>query len=466
MNSTQLEKIILTSLLNDGDYSRVVMPHVKSDFFSTNEAATVTSIILEYTENYNSLPSQDSLEVELENRKGVSGEIFTNAKVLITSLFKQDIIDGIAKLDNDWLLDKTEAYFKQQSCYAAVLNSISILEGDNKTISADAIPSILEEALNITFDNDIGHDYFEDSEERFEYYHRTDVRIPFLLQSMNNVTNGGAIKKSLVVPVAPTGVGKSLFMTAWSAFLLKLGYNVLYVTLEMAEEKIAERVDACLLDIAVNDLKTVPHDIFTNKINQLRGNYIGKLKIKEASSMSFTAITLKSLLGELKAKNNFKPDIIMVDYLNLVGSIRQISASDTYNAVKAAASELRSIAMEEDLVICAPTQTNREGVGADDFSLTEISESMGIAHYSDFIFGIIETPELLLKSQWRIKQMKNRWGDISKPSSFVVSTNKAKMQISDYDEIEVIKPMAPKRKANTPFPIGDVKPMSLGDIMF
>ena len=466
MNATQLERIILTSLLNNGDYSRVVMPFVKPDYFSTNEASTVTDIILEYTKEYNSLPSKDSLEIELDNRKAVSSEVYTNSKVLISSLFKQDIIEGIQKLDEKWLLTKTEDYFKQQSCYAAVLNSISILEGENKKINKDAIPSILEEALNIEFDRDIGHDYFENAQDRFDYYHKTDVRIPFLLETMNNITNGGAVKKSLIVPVAPTGVGKSFFMTAWAAYLLKLGYNVLYITLEMAEEKIAERIDSNLFDIALNDLKTIPQDIFTNKINKLKSQYIGSLKIKEYPSMSFNALTLKSFLGELKAKNNFKPDIVMVDYLNLVGSVRQINASDTYNAVKSAASELRSVAMEYDIVICSPTQTNRDGVNAEDFSLTEISESMGIAHYADLIFGIIETPDFLLSGKLRIKQLKNRWGDISKPNSFVIAVNKAKMQMHDYDEVPAQVAMPPRRTANTPFPIGDKKPMSLGDVLF
>lgn len=444
MNTTQLEKIILSSLLNDGDYSRKVIPYVKGEFFSTTEATVLTNIILNYSNEYNTMPTEATLEVELDNQKALSTEIYTNAKVLINSIFKPDVVDAIKKLDQVWRLDKTEKYFKQQSCYIAVMNSINILEGEDKKNTPEAIPGILEEALNIHFDNDVGHDYFEDADERFKYYHSTEEKIPFLLNALNNVTNGGASKKALIVPVAPTGVGKSFFMTAWSAFLIKLGYNVLYVTLEMAEEKIAERIDANLMDIAINDLKTIPEDVFGNKISALRGTHLGVLKIKEYPSSSFTANTLKALLSELKSKNNFEPAVIMVDYLNLVSSFRVAKSNDTYTGVKFASEELRSIAMETNSLIVAPTQTNREGVGSADYTLTEISESMGIAHTADFIFGLIETTELANNSQLRIKQLKNRWGDINRPPSFVVSVNKAKMQIHDYDDISEAQVHVPK----------------------
>ena len=434
--TTQLEKIIISSMLNDGDFARKVLPHAQPMFFSTNEAATVVDMMLVYNEKYSSLPTKDALLVELESIKLLSTEAYTHATVLIEQVFRPEIVESVIKLDETWRLDKTEKYFKQQSCHIAVLQSISILEGENKKIAPEAIPGILEEALNISFDTDVGHDYFEDADSRFEYYHRTDIKLPFLLNSLNNVTNGGAVKKSLIVPVAPTGVGKSFFMTAWSAFLLKHGYNVLYVTLELPEEKIGERIDANLMDIAINDLGTVPKDIFSNKINDLKKTHLGKLKIKEYPSSGFNALVLKSLLGELKAKNKFKPDVVMIDYLNLVSPLSAVSGSDTYNSLKNAAREIRSVAMEHDLVTVAPTQTNREGVGAADYSLTEISESMGIAHYADMIFGLIETTELAENSQIRVKQLKNRWGDINKPSSFVISVNKAKMQMFDYDDIE------------------------------
>lgn len=433
--TTQLEKIIISSVLNDGDYARKVLPHIQPMFFSTNEAAQVVDMLLDYNVKYSTLPTKDTLLVELENTKKLSAEAYSHANLLLEQVFRPEVVESVLKLDETWRLDKTEEYFKQQSCYIAVMSSISILEGEDKKTSKEAIPGILEEALNISFDTDVGHDYFEDAEDRFDYYHRTDVRIPFLLTAMNNITNGGAVKKSLIVPVAPTGVGKSFFMTAWAAFLLKLGYNVLYVTLELPEEKIGERIDANLMDIAINDLNTVPKDVFTNKINDLRRTHLGKLKIKEYPSSGFNALILKSLLGELNAKNKFKPDIVMIDYLNLVSPLSAVSGSDTYNALKNVAREIRSVAMELDIVTVAPTQTNREGVNAADYSLTEISESMGIAHYADMIFGLIETTELAENMQLRIKQLKNRWGDINKPSSFVIAVNKAKMQMHDYDDV-------------------------------
>lgn len=433
--TTQLEKIILSSLLHSPNYARKVMPHVQPMFFSTHEAATIADMIVSHNTNYSTLPSKETLQVELENVKMLSTESFTHTNLLLDKIFKDDVVSEIVKLDETWILDKTEKYFKQQSCHIAVLESINILEGENNKLSPEAIPGILEQALNISFDTDVGHDYFEDAESRFEYYHRTDVRIPFLLTAMNNITNGGAVKKSLIVPVAPTGVGKSFFMTAWSSFLMKLGYNVLYVTLELPEEKIGERIDANLMDVILNDLGTMPKDIFTNKINKLKQTHLGTLKIKEYPSSGFNVLTLKSLLGELKSKNKFVPDIVMVDYLNLVSPLSAVNGSDTYNSLKNAARELRSLAMELDIVIVAPTQTNRDGVNAADYTLTEISESMGIAHYADMIFGMIETVELAENGQLRLKQLKNRWGNVNAPSSFVVSANKAKMQLHDYDDI-------------------------------
>lgn len=465
MNSSQLEKIILSMLLHDGEYSQKVMPYTNPQFFSTQESALLSQLILDYSAKYTSIPTKDALKVELENKKSVPTDLFTNTNVLIDAVTKQEIVEGIKKLDKDWVLDNTESYYKQQSCHIAVLNSIGILEGENKKLSADAIPGILEDALNIHFDTDIGHDYFDDALSRFDYYHRTDVKIPFLLNAMNNITNGGAVKKSLIVPVAPTGVGKSFFMTAWSSYLIKLGYNVLYVTLELAEEKIGERIDANLMDIAINDLDTIPKDVFTNKINALRTSHLGKLKIKEYPSNGFTANKLKALLGELKSKISFVPDIIMIDYLNLVSPAVAINGSDTYNSLKNSARELRSVAMELDVIVVAPTQTNREAIGASDYSLTEMSESMGIAHYADFIFGMIETEELANNSQMRIKQLKNRWGDVNKPSSFVVASNKAKMQLYDYDDISTFNKFSePKPKVVKAAPMIPKQPKT--DIMW
>ena len=435
MESNTLEKIILSAMLTQRDFSRKVLPYAQPIFFSTTEAATLTDIIKKYNEDYKGIPTKEQIEVELENKKGVSTDVYTNTKTLISQLYRDNIVESVKSLDADWLLDRTEAHFKQQSCHIAVLNSISILEGEDKKNTPESIPKILEEALSISFDTDVGHDYIEDAEERFEYYHSSDIKIPFHLNALNKVTNGGAVKKAMIVPVAPTGVGKSFFMTAWSAWLIRQGYNVLYVTLEMAEEKIAERVDACLMDITLNDLSTCPKETFLSKIKKLQTDTLGTLKIKEYPSNNFTAQTLRMLMDELKRKQGFTPDVIMIDYLNLVTSYRVAKSNDTYTSVKFAAEELRSIAMEMNTLIVAPTQTNREGVGAADYTLTEISESMGIAHTSDFIFGLIETEELRNNSQLRVKLLKNRWGSLS-PSSFVITAIKSKMQMFDMDDLD------------------------------
>lgn len=434
MTESHLEKIIISGLLHNMDFSKKVMPYTKSMFFASNTSETVIDIILDYTETYSSLPSKDAIEIELDSKKGMSEETYKNAKILIDKVYDNEIIESINKIDKEWLLEKTESYYKQQSCHIAVLEAISIIEGDSK-LSPESIPLIMEDALRIEFNINLGHDYFQDSDARYEYYHRTDVKVPFLLKAMNDITGGGASRKSLIVPVAPTGVGKSFFMTAWSAYLLQNGYNVAYITLEMAEEKIGERIDANLMDVRLNDLNRIPKNIFDNKINKMKQDYNGILKIKEEPSASFNAAKLRTLLHEYKQKDNFVPDVIMIDYLNLVKPMRGSPTDNSYTALKNVAEELRSLALEMDLIICSPSQTNRDAFGLDDFNLTELSESMGIAHTADFMFGMIETPELAADFLMRLKQLKNRWGDINAPSSFMVSTNKAKMQLYDSDDI-------------------------------
>ena len=434
MTESHLEKIIISGLLHNMDFSKKVMPYTKSMFFASNTSETVIDIILDYTETYSSLPSKDAIEIELDSKKGMSEETYKNTKVLIDKIYDNEIIDSINKIDKEWLLEKTESYYKQQSCHIAVLEAISIIEGDSK-LSPESIPLIMEDALRIEFNINLGHDYFKDSDARYEYYHRTDVKVPFLLKAMNDITGGGASRKSLIVPVAPTGVGKSFFMTAWSAYLLQNGYNVAYITLEMAEEKIGERIDANLMDVRLNDLNRIPKNIFDNKINKMKQDYNGILKIKEEPSATFTVAKLRTLLHEYKQKDNFVPDVIMIDYLNLVKPMRGSPTDNSYTALKNVAEELRSLALEMDLIICSPSQTNRDAFGLDDFNLTELSESMGIAHTADFMFGMIETPELAADFLMRLKQLKNRWGDINAPSSFMVSTNKAKMQLYDSDDI-------------------------------
>lgn len=461
MDSNTLERVILSALLNHSDFSRKVMPYVNPIYFSTPEGAVLSDLIVTFNEQYKGKPSRDTLEVELENKKGVAQDVYTQTKVLINTLYSDKIIEALEKVDSKWLLDKTESHFKTQSCRIAVLNSLEILEGENPKVSPEAIPKILEDALNISFDADLGHDYFEDAEERYDYYHSTDVKIPFHLTALNHITNGGAIKKSLIIPMAPTGVGKSFFMTAWAAWLIQNGYNVLYVTLEMAEEKIGERIDACLMDMALNQLVDIPRDTFRNKIDKLKTRTVGRLKIKEESSGSFNSRLLENRLDEYETKDGFVPDVVMVDYLNLANSYRVPKGLDTYLSVKYTAEEFRDTAMRRNFICCAPTQTNREGVDASDYGLGQTSESMGITHTTDFMFGLIETEEMRDNSQIRIKQLKNRWGPLT-PQSFMISVNKSKMQMHDMDDLSAMNVTIPTVEPKIEeFPWNKSKPKAL-----
>ena len=434
-DNNSIEKLILGTILHVPDLSAKFLSVTKPEYFENLAIGELASLINNYYKEYNDIPSKETLEVEVEQKNGISSDTYKNAKTILNQLNGDEIKSSILNLDRDWITNTTEQYYISQACQIAVLESINILDGENKKLKKENIPGILETAVSISIDNEVGHDYFEDAESRFEYYHRTDAKIPFKLSALNEITNGGAGEKSLIVPVAPTGVGKTLYMTDWASFLIQEGYDVLYITLEMPEEKIAQRIDANLMNMQISDLEICPKENFNNAIDKLKSKTVGRLVIKEYPSSSFTALTLKSLLKELKVKKNFKPKIIMVDYLNLVTSYNIGKSIDSYASVKAASEELRSLALEGGYIICSPTQTNREGQDSEEFTMKEISESIGLAFTADMIFGMTQTEEMAKQSLMRIKQLKNRWGDLFNPNSFLVSTNKGKMQLSDYDDI-------------------------------
>lgn len=431
--SLELEKIILTLMLNDNEFSSKVFPYFKTDYFQDTSHNTVASIFKKYQEQYNALPSIGAMEIELSEQKHLSQQTYTDTKTLIEKLYNTDIVRHAKELSKEHILEKTEKYFKQQSCMLAVYKAIDILE--NKTSNYDNIPELLKTAVSVSFDQNIGHDYIRDAQSRFDEYHKVESLLPFKLTALNQVTGGGCSYKSLVVPVAPTGVGKSFFMTDWSSYLIKNGYNVLYITLELSETKIAERIDMNLMDCTLQQLRQMPAMTFNSKIKQIKSNAIGTIKIKEYVAGVFNANHLRHLLKELKLKENFSPNIVFIDYINLMASYRNTDASNSYAQVKAVAEEVRGVAMEQDLIICSPTQTNRSGVNTNDFNLTEISESLGIAMTADFIFGLIQTDDMADNHQMKIKQLKNRWGDINRPSSFLINVNKSKMQMFDGDDI-------------------------------
>lgn len=433
MNS--IEQLIVASILQAPDFRSKVYPHIRPELFISSSAPLIVELIKKFNDEYKGFPSKDALLVELDNKAGLSEDLYTKAKTDIGDLFTQNMQKAIEKVDQVWLLDKAEKYLKTQSCHLAVMESLSILDGENKKLTPDAIPDILKDALSISFDTNVGHDYIDDADARFDFYHRIEQRIPFRLSALNAVTDGGIPRKAMLVPVAPTGVGKSLFMTDWASFLITKGLNVLYVTLELAEERVAERIDANLMDITMSDLKVCPKNVYDSKLNAIKRNPLGKLKIKEYAPGTFHANHLRFLLQEYKNKQGFVPDVIMVDYLNLMASYRMKDNSNSYQYIKAVAEELRGVAMETNTVAVSPTQTNRNGNGVSDFELNEVSESFGIAMTADMMFGMISTPELDELGHLRLKQLKNRFGDINKPSSFIVSINRAKMQLRDLDVI-------------------------------
>lgn len=442
-----IEQLIITGVLHSADYRAKAYPHIRPELFSSNTTPIMFEIIKKFNDDYGTFPNKDAMLVELDNRPNLSEDLYNSTKADIKTVFTEESVNAINKIKKDWFFDKSEQYLKTQSCHLAVLDSLSILDGDNKNLTPDAIPDILKKALSISFNTDLGHDYIMDAEARFEFYHLYEARIPFRLKALNDVTGNGVPRKTLTVPIAPTGVGKSLFMTDWSSYLITEGYNVLYITLELAEERIAERVDANLMNFTMDELKSCPKNTFDNKINTIKRNQnLGILKVNEFPPGTFNANHLRFLLQDYMAKQEFKPDAIMIDYINLMASYRMKDNSNSYSYIKAIAEEIRGVAMESDVAIISPTQTNRDAFGASDFGLSEISESAGVAMTADLAFGMISTPELEDLGHMRIKQLKNRFGDINKPSSFVVSVNKSKMQIRDLDDVSstVAQPTAIK----------------------
>lgn len=454
--SLELEKLILTSALSNIDYSSKIIQHFKSEFFSSSDSATIAKIFQKYFNEYKSLPTKDSLKVELEELKGISEETYRSSKVLIDQILDEKRVETVKKLDIEYILNKTEKYFKQQACQIAVLESVSIMEGESKKVPLESIPDLLKEAVSISFDVNIGHDYITNSEERFESYHSQIETVEFHLKAMNSVTNGGAKLKSLVVPIAPTGVGKSFFMTSWAADLITKGHDVLYITLEMAETIIAERIDANLFNVKFDELKVMPKSTFMANISKLKSeNRLGSLKIKEYAPGTFSSQDLRVLLNKLK-QIGFKPKVIMLDYINLAKSYRHqdISASGPY--FKAVAEEMRGVAMDYNAVLCSPTQTNRDGLDGADFSLKAISESIGVAYTADFSFAMIETDDMRAKQQMRLKLLKNRWGSLDRPNSFMIKIDKSKMQMGDYDIVSQNSHQESEKKQYTNQPKNDI----------
>ena len=424
--SQTIERTALTQLVTNEQYARKVLPFMKSDYFSDRTERTVFEEITKFVDKYNKIPTQTSLEIEVQGRKDLNEDEYKKVVAVIQTLHSTDV-------DFDWLVDTTEKFCKDRAVYNAIVEGISIIDGKDKNRGPDAIPSILTDALAVGFNTAVGHDYLVDSESRFDYYHTVEEKIPFDLEFFNRITKGGLPPKTLNIALAGTGVGKSLFMCHVAANCLSQGKNVLYITLEMAEERIAERIDANLMNISMEDLHDLPKQMFDNKIANIIKSTSGKLIVKEYPTASAHSAHFRGLIKELAIKKSFKPDIIFIDYLNICASSRFKGAQNvnSYMYVKAIAEELRGLAVETNVPIMSATQTTRSGFVSSDVGLEDTSESFGLPATADLMFALISNEELDELNQMAVKQLKNRYKAPTVNKRFVIGIDRAKMRLFD-----------------------------------
>ena len=426
MNS--LEYTIIKNLVCNDEYRRQVFPYLKVSYFESDANLTLFKLIKSFIEKYEKCPTKESLEVDLQGASHLSEETFKNVSFAIRNLEKDDS-------DYKWLVDTTEEWCRNRAIYLSLLESIKIAEGDDKEKDMGSIPTILSDAISVSFDNRVGHDYLDDYQERYDFYNRVETKIPFDLAMFNKITKGGLTNKSLNVALAGTGVGKSLFMCHVASSTLLQGKNVLYITCEMSEEKIAERIDANLLSVPIQDISSLPRKMYESKVNNLMKKTNGKLIIKEYPTASAHVGHFRSLLSDLSLKKSFKPDIIFVDYLNICTSQRfKPSFVNSYTLVKGIAEELRGLAVEQGVPIVSATQTTRSGYGSTDIDLTDTSESFGLPATADLMFALISTEESEQLGQILVKQLKNRYNDPTINKRFAVGIDRAKMRLYDCEQ--------------------------------
>ena len=425
-----IENAIFGNLVYNEEYARKCIPFLKEEYFSTQDQKALFRLIKEYVDKYNSFPTKEVMAIDLANTEGINEDTFKNCKELISGLTH----DKATKVD--WLLDQTEKFCQDKAVYNAIMASIGILDDSTGKTSKGAIPQILSDALAVSFDTHIGHDFIEDADSRFDFYHTKETRIPFDLDYLNKITNGGLPKKTLNIALAGTGVGKSLFMCHCAAANMLDGLNVLYITLEMAEERIAERIDANLLDVTIDDLKLIPKDTFDKKIARVKGKTSGKLVIKEYPTACAGSANFRHLLNELKLKKKFEPAIIYIDYLNICMSsrIKHGANVNSYTLIKAIAEELRGLAVEFNVPIVSATQTTRGGYASSELGLEDTSESFGLPATADFMFGLISNEQLQSLNQIMVQQLKNRYGDPNINRRFVLGVDRSKMRLYDVEQ--------------------------------
>ena len=425
----RIESTVIQNLVFNEDFSRKVLPFVRSEYFENYSEKVIFEEISKFIVQYNSLPTTPALLIEIEKRTDLSDEIYKQA---VDSLNNMEYVPN----DKQWLIDTAEKWCRDRAIYLALVESISIADGNEDKKGPDAIPSILSDALAVSFDNHVGHDYLNDYEERYDFYHQTEEKISFDLDFFNKITKGGLCNKSLNIALAGTGVGKSLFMCHVASSCLLQNKNVLYITCEMAEEKIAERIDANLLNVNIQEIATLPRQMFETKVANISQKTQGSLIIKEYPTATAHSGHFKALLNELALKKSFRPDIIFIDYLNICASSRYRAGSNvnSYTTIQSIAEELRGLACEADVPIISATQTTRSGYGSSDVELTDTSESFGLPATADLMFALISTDDLEGLGQIMVKQLKNRYNDLSVFKRFVVGIDRAKMRLYDCEQ--------------------------------
>jgi replicative DNA helicase len=426
----KVELLVLNNLLQKEKYTRKVIPFIKEEYFQELKEKVIFQEIFSFVEKYNQIPNKESLLIEIENRTDINESSYREIVECVSSFEEVESND-------EWLVDTTEKWCRDRAIYIALMNAIQIADGKDEKRGRNAIPSILSDALSVSFNSQVGHDYLEDYESRYEYYHRKEDKIPFDLEFFNKITKGGLPNKTLNIALAGTGVGKSLFMCHVAAAALSQSKNVLYITCEMAEEKIAERIDANLLNLNIQKIGELPKSMFENKVNSIAKKTQGSLIIKEYPTASAHVGHFRALLNELSIKKSFRPDIIFIDYLNICASSRYRGNGtvNSYSYIKAIAEELRGLAVEANVPIVSATQTTRSGYGNSDVDITDTSESFGLPATADLMFALISTEELEQLGQIMVKQLKNRYNDPTVNKRFVVGIDRAKMRLFDCEQV-------------------------------
>jgi len=446
--SDRIETTILSNLFFNEDFTRKALPFIQADYFTNSDEQTLFTEIEKFVENYKNLPTKDTILIELGGRKDLTEEQLKNIKLLVAGA-------NNTQVDLKWLLDATEKWCKDRAVHNAVLSGIKILDNKDQKRTPEAIPGILADALSVSFDNHIGHDYLQDADKRFDWYHTKEKRFKFDLDYFNRITKGGVPSKTLNIALAGTGVGKSLFMCHVASSFLTQGKNVLYITLEMAEERIAERIDANLFDISMDDIRDMPKQLYDTKVEKLNAKTKGQLIIKEYPTASAHSGHFRALMNELSLKKSFKPDVVFIDYLNICASARFKGGNiSSYFYIKAIAEELRGLAVEFDLPIFSATQTTRTGFVSTDIGLEDTSESFGLPATADFMFALMSNEELEALGQMKVKQLKNRYNDPSMNRAFIVGVDRAKMRLYDVENNaqNIVDANQTKQKENYPTP--------------